>query len=445
VYPTAAASPVFAGMRLERHGLRWAFPEVDLAHPLGAGAAALVRSPEESDRTLAALGEEPGAYQRALTPLVTGWDALRPIALGGWPPVGALLRGARRLGPRQALQAARLAATPCTVSPGFGDVGRAVLAGNGLHADLAPWQRGSAGFGLALCTLAHTVGWPSPVGGASGLRDALLGACREAGVRIRCDAAVEAVETRAGRVRAVRLDGERIGCREVVAATSPAELARLAQDALGERYLRRLLGFRRADGAFKVDWALSGPVPWAAEACRRAGTVHVGGDLAQLAESTRERRRGLVPRRPFLLVGQQTLADPTRAPEGRHTLWAYALMPHRLDWEPLRQEIADRYEEVLEDAAPGFRELVLARVAHTPYDLERLNRNLVGGDLTGGANDGRQLVFRPAPGLVPYRTPVRGLVIGSSSTPPGGGVHGACGHAAAKVLINDGRRRREEE
>jgi phytoene dehydrogenase-like protein len=445
VYPTAAASPVFARMRLERHGLRWAFPEVDLAHPLGSSAAALVRSVGHSDRSLAALGEEPGAYARALEPLVLAWDALRPIGLGGWPPLAASLRAARRLGPREALAAARLAATPCAFAPGLGDIGRAVLAANGLHADLAPWQRGSAAFGLALCSLAHTVGWPSPVGGANGLRDALLGACREAGVRIRCEAPVEAIETRAGRVRAVRLEDERIGCREVVAATSPSELARLGQDALGERFLRRLLAFRRADGAFKVDWALSGPVPWAAEACRKAGTVHVGGDLAALAASTRERRRGLVPRRPFLLVGQQSLADPSRAPEGRHTLWAYALMPHRLDWEPLRQEVADRYEEVLEEAAPGFRELVLARAAHTPFDLERLNRNLVGGDVTGGANDGLQLVFRPAPGLRPYRTPVRGLVLGSSSTPPGGGVHGVCGDAAAHVLIRDGRRRREEE
>src|SRR4051794_10385364 len=178
VYPTAAASPVFAAMRLERHGLRWAFPEVDLAHPLGASAAALVRSVRESDRTLSALGEQHGAYERVLAPLVDAWDAMRAIGLGGWPPFGALLRGGRRLGPRQALAAARLAATPCTAAPGLGDVGRAVLAANGLHADLAPWQRGSAAFGLALCSLAHTVGWPSPVGGASGLRDALLGACR---------------------------------------------------------------------------------------------------------------------------------------------------------------------------------------------------------------------------------------------------------------------------
>src|SRR5262249_36583232 len=140
-----------------------------------------------------------------------------------------------------------------------------------------------------------------------------------------------------------------------------------------------------------------------------------------------------------------SLADPSRAPEGRHTLWAYALVPHRLEWEPLRQEVADRYEEVLEEAAPGFRELVLARVVHTPYDLERLNRNLGGGDVTGGANDGAQLVFRPVPGLNPYRTPVRGLVLGSASTPPGGGVHGACGDAAAQLLIRDGRHRREEE
>ena len=400
VYPTAAASPVFAA-----HAARAPRPALGLPRGrpgpparLGRGGAGALGA-ATATATLAALGEQPGAYERALAPLVDAWDALRPIGLGGWPPFGAALRGARRLGPRHALAAARLAATPCTVSPGLGDVGRAVLAANGLHADLAPWQRGSAAFGLALCGLAHTVGWPSPVGGANGLRDALLGACREAGVRIRCDAPVEAIETRAGRVRG----GTRSRTSGSAAARSsprPArrELARLGQDALGERFLRRLLAFRRAAGAFKVDWALAGR-------CRGPPTPAAGpAPCTSAATSPRWPRRpasgaaACVPRRPFLLVGQQSLADPTRAPEGRHTLWAYSLMPHRARLGAA----APGGRRPLRGGARGGRarlpRAVLARAAHTPYDLERLNRNLVGGDVTGGANDGLQLVFRPVPG-----------------------------------------------
>jgi phytoene dehydrogenase-like protein len=345
-----------------------------------------------------------------------------------------MLRSVRALGPVSGTRALRLLLAPAERAC-LGPLGRTLLAGNGLHADLAPHQRGSGAFGVALCLLAHTVGWPSPRGGAGALARALLGAAAAAGATVRCEAAAEAIEIAGGRVRGVIAAGERIPCREVVCDTSPSELARLAGPGLPDRYARALLAFRHADGAFKVDWALAEPVPWRDEPSRHAGTVHLGGDVATLAAQAAERRGGRLPDQPFLLVGQQSLADPTRAPAGRHTLWAYGLVPRRVEWDGSREAVADRFEAAMERYAPGFRERVLARVLHAPPDLERLNRNLVGGDVSGGAVDGTQLLLRPAARAVPHRTPVHGLALGSASTPPGGGVHGACGANAARALL----------
>jgi phytoene dehydrogenase-like protein len=224
-----------------------------------------------------------------------------------------------------------------------------------------------------------------------------------------------------------------------VATTGPEELAALAGAGLSDRYLRALRAFPRADGAFKVDWAIAGPVPWRAREACRAGTVHVGGQVDELERQVAERRSGRFPQHPFLLVGQQSLADPSRAPAGRHTLWAYGLVPARVRWTDERDAVADRYEHEIERHAPGFRALILARAVHDPRDLERHDRNLVGGDVTGGANDLVHVVRRPT--LPGHTTPVAGLVLGSASTPPGGGVHGACGANAARALLRARGRR----
>jgi phytoene dehydrogenase-like protein len=267
----------------------------------------------------------------------------------------------------------------------------------------------------------------------------MAAACREAGVEIRLAARVQTVTIRRGAVTGVVVAGESLPCREVVATTAPEELAALGGAGLPERYRRALRAFHHADGALKVDWALAGPVPWLSAAARRAGTVHVGGDLADLERQAAERRTGRLAEHPFVLVGQQSLADPTRAPAGHHTLWAYGLVPHRIRWTGERDAVADRYEQEIERHAPGFRRLILARAVHDPRDLERHDRNLVGGDVSGGANDLMRIILRPT--LRAHATPVAGLVLGSASTPPGGGVHGACGANAARVLLRGGRGR----
>jgi len=256
----------------------------------------------------------------------------------------------------------------------------------------------------------------------------MAAACREAGAEIRLATRVEAITAGRGAVTGVVAAGEHIACSEVVATTSPNELDALAGNALPERYRHALHLFPRADGAVKADWALTGAVPWLAPEARRAGTVHVGGSVGDLERQTAERRTGRVPEHPFLLVGQQSLADPTRAPAGRHTLWAYSLVPPRVRWAQERESLADRFEDEIERHAPGFRTLILGRAVHGPLDV------------TGGANDLVHLVRRPT--LHAHSTPLRGLVLGGASTPPGGGVHGACGANAARALLR-ARGRRE--
>jgi phytoene dehydrogenase-like protein len=434
VFPTSVASPAFAAMELERHGLRWTHPQVACAHRFEHGAAVLTRSLDETAAALDGLAPGEGAtYRRLVRPLVEHWEQTRAVGLGSWPPLAETARLVAQLGPRTSLRTARLALTPITASP-LGPHGQALLAGCGLHADLGPHERGSAVFALALCVLAHTVGWPSPEGGAGRLGSALAAAAEEAGASIATGTLVERIEVSGGRVSGVVAGGVFHRCREVVAATSPRELARLTGHGLPDRYRRRLERYRQADGAFKVDWALAGPVPWREEPCRRAGTVHVGGGVDALSRQLAARRRGDLPAAPFLLCGQQTLADPSRAPRGGHTLWAYGLVSPSA--RAPGAEVAERFQATIEAAAPGLGELVLGRAVHGPDDLERGNRNLVGGDVIGGACDLRQLVFRPVARAAPHRTPVRGLVLGSASTPPGGGVHGMCGWNAARALVD---------
>jgi len=242
----------------------------------------------------------------------------------------------------------------------------------------------------------------------------------------------------AGRVR--ELGGSIVTGREVdelppglvLADVSPRELVRLARGRLPGRYEQRLRSWRHGPGAFKVDWALDGPIPWHAEECRRAGTVHLGGTLDEISRSEWDAWSGRVAERPFVLVVQPTLADPTRAPAGKHVAWAYCHVPNGSD-----VDMTNRIEAQVERFAPGFRELVLARSSLGPSGLEAGNRNLVGGDINGGTMDLRQLFFRPVRKLVPYRTPLRGMYLCSSSTPPGGGVHGMCGYSAALTALAD--------
>ena len=275
-------------------------------------------------------------------------------------------------------------------------------------------RRPSAGFGLALLTLGHTVGWPFPRGGSQRLADALAAKLRELGGEIRLSSPIDELPS----------------ADVVLADVSPRELARIAP--LPERYAQRLRAFRRGPGAFKLDWALDGAIAWRAAECARAGTVHLGGSFEEISASEWGAWSGRPGGKPFVLLAQTSLFDATRAPEDKHTAWAYCHVPNGSS-----EDMTERIEAQVERFAPGFRERILARHAMGPAELGAHNRNLVGGDLNGGAMDLGQLLFRPARKLVPYRTPLRGVYLCSASTPPGGGVHGMCGYLAARVALRD--------
>jgi phytoene dehydrogenase-like protein len=316
------------------------------------------------------------------------------------------------------------------------------LAASAQHSGLAPATAGSGAPGFLLHLLGHRHGWPFPRGGMQALADALVQRAERDGAGIACDAHVESVLVRRGRVAGVRLaDGTEIAADAVIATVSAGVLARLVPDgALPGRVHRRLRRWRYATGAFKLDYALSGPVPWTADAARRAAVVHLGAELEALTAAAEAARRGEVPERPALVVGQQSLHDDTRAPAGRHTLYVYGHVPARYALED--EAVADRLQDQLERFAPGFSSLVLARAIRPPWRTEQENPSLVGGDLGGGSLElDQQLIFRPAPELCRYRSPLRGLYVAGASIHPGGSVHGMSGRGAARALLHDRRLR----
>jgi phytoene dehydrogenase-like protein len=286
--------------------------------------------------------------------------------------------------------------------------------------------------------LGHGVGWPSPEGGAGRLADALVSYLQELGGEVRTGAIVTRLAAERGRAVGVELaSGERLSAPIVVADVMPRALATLAGDALPSAYVRALHRYRHGPATLKVDWALDGQIPWIADEAREAGTVHVLGSPPEALQGMVV--AGRLPERPFMLLGQQSVADLSRAPAGKHTAWAYTHGPSSIDWEAERDRHVQRMEEEVERFAPGFRERILARHVLTPADLQRRNANLLDGDVGGGSNSLDQLFLRPVPSLAPYRTPVRGLYLGSAATFPGGGVHGVPGHAAARLALLEAR------
>ncbi|MFA9430797.1 phytoene desaturase family protein [Egicoccus sp. AB-alg2] len=449
VYPAAAASPVFARWPLADFGLDWIQPPVAMAHPFPDGSAvALHRSLERTAASLDAQHPGDGAAWEAFAgPLLDVFPQLRRTLIGGWFPIVGPAGLLARHGIQGTLEFARviLASARAFSTELFGgERAQAWLAGSCLHGDVAADDAGSAITGTYLQLLGHAVGWPSPRGGAQALADALAGYFQHLGGTLRVNSRVARVVTAGRRTAGVELvGGERLRANVVVADVLPAGLMALAGDALGSEYRARLQRYRYGPATVKVDWALDGPIPWSADEPRTAGTVHVGGHLADLVDAQRTVRDDELPERPFLLLGQQSLADPTRAPEGKHTAWAYTRVPqsHRFDADGV-DAFADRITAQVERFAPGFGDRVLARHVLGPKDLESRNDNLPGGDVGGGSYAIDQLVFRPVPSLSPYRTPVRGLYLGSAATFPGGAVHGACGHGAARLALAEGRLRR---
>jgi phytoene dehydrogenase-like protein len=380
--------------------VEWVYPELPAAHPLPDGDAVLLERSVED--TAHGLGPDGDAYRTLVKPFVAAW--------GEWSSL-RFLRAARLAG-LAAMWSAFGAARPLAESRFRAGRTRSFFAGHAAHSMLPLEKRPSAGFGIALLVLGHAVGWPFPRGRAQRISDALVELLRGLGGEIRTNAPVDELP---------RAD-------LVLADVAPRELVRIARGRLPQRYERALLRYRHGPGAFKLDWALREPIPWANPDVGRAGTVHLGAGLDEITESERAAWEGRISERPFVLLAQQGRFDPTRG----QTAWAYCHVPNGSG-----EDMTERVEAQAERYAPGFRELVLARHALGPRELEQHNRNLVGGDLNTGAMDLGQLFFRPARRLIPYRTPLRGVYLCSAATPPGGGVHGLCGYAAARIALRD--------
>jgi phytoene dehydrogenase-like protein len=410
VHPMAACSPFFATLPLAEHGLDFIHPPAPLAHPLDGGQAVMLETSLEA--TAAGLGADGDAYRRLIGRTVRDWELLSPTLLGPVLRVPEHPLALARFGLPAARSATGLASTAFS-----GEPARALFAGAAAHSILALEQRVSASFGLVMLALAHVGGWPIARGGSQRIADALVSYLRTLGGEVDTGAPVESLDALPP-------------AETVLCDVGPRQLIALAGSRFPARYRRALTRYRYGPGVFKVDYALDAPVPWEAAGCARAGTLHLGGTLSEIAASERAPWRGEHAERPYVLVAQPSLFDPARAPEGRHTLWAYCHVPSGSSFD-----MTERVEAQLERFAPGFRDRVLARSVTRPADFERDNPNLVGGDITGGVADIRQLLARPTLRRVPYATPIDGVYLCSASTPPGGAVHGMCGHLAARAAL----------
>ena len=408
VHPFGIASPFWQTLPLSAHGLEWIQPDVMIAHPLEGGRAA---SAERSlDTTAAALGRDGEAYKRLVGGLVRDWPRVSRAVLGPLTiprhPISLAKFGLHALRSIQGLSTSAFRDEPA----------RALLAGSAAHGMLPLDRALTAGVGLTMTALSHIAGWPIPRGGAQSITTALVKHLATLGGEVFTNSPVNDVD---------KLPPAKI----VLCDLSPRPLLRIAGHKFPRGYRKKLERYRYGMGVFKVDWALDAPIPWTSEACRRAGTIHVGGTLAEIAASERDAWSGRISDRPFVLMSQPTVFDPTRAPAGKHVAWGYCHVPTGSTTSML-----DRIEQQIERFAPGFRDRVLARSVMTPRDLELNNANYVGGDIAAGVVDLRQFFFRPT--WRNYATPVKGLYICSASTPPGVGVHGMCGYYAAKLALS---------
>lgn len=441
--PMAAVSPAMRELELERHGVEWINPSAVVAHPFEDGRAIVLHRDVEA--TVDSLGAAGPGWRAAMEELLPIADPLARMILSPLPPVRGVLPVLRGLNTDLLRWTRRMLASVAALGLELFEGDRraaAWLSASAQHSGLPPTTTVSGAFGLLLQLVGHSHGWPLPRGGVQSLADALLGLATDAGAGVRCDARVEQILVRDERVRGVRLRSrEEIGADAVVSTVTALPLVRmLPEGALPGRLEYRLKAWRYGTGPFKLDYALSGPLDWTAREARAAAVVHVAGELEALTGAAQAGERGEVPERPALVVGQQSLHDPTRAPDGQHTLYVYSHVPSRYDLED--EEVAARIEAQLERFAPGFGDLVLARAMRSPQQAEEENPSMVGGDLGGGSYElDQQLVFRPHPALAHYRAPLRGLYVAGASTHPGGAIHGMSGRGAARALLNDRRMR----
>lgn len=407
VHPLAAGSPFFSRLPLRQRGLEFVFPQVSLAHPFDDGTAiTLDRSVEATSERL---GSDALAYRKLFSPIVAGWDQLADDLLG--PP---------RL-PKHPFRTARFDWHAVRSAQGLAearfreDKTRSVFAGLAAHSFLSLERGGTAAFGLMLGAMAHAIGWPIARGGSQSITNALAAYLRDLGGEIITEHRVESLS-------------ELPPAKVVLCDLTPRQLVHIAGESLPASFLRKLSRYRYGPGAFKMDWALSSPVPWKAIDCLQAATVHLGGSFEEIVSGERLVSEGKHPEQPFIILSQASLFDSSRAPRGHHTLWGYCHVPNG---SPV--DMSERIENQIERFAPGFRDCILARNLTGPVELESHNSNLVGGDINGGLQNLSQMFTRPTWRL--YSTPNRRLYICSSATPPGGGVHGLCGYYAAKAAL----------
>lgn len=422
IHPLGYVSPFFRTLPLERYGLEWIHPPAPLAHPLDDGTAVVLeRSLYDTAQTL---GCDADRYITCMTPLVQGWNDIVEALLGPLH-IRSLLLHSLALAPfgLAAIRPARSFANHYFREPRA----RALFAGLSAHSMQPLEAVMSAAPGLVLDVIGHAAGWPLPRGGSQRIVEALAAYLRDLGGEIITDHEITTL-------------AELPAARAVVCDVTPRQLLRIAGRALPAGYRRSLEHFRYGPGSFKIDYALSGPIPWKAKACLRAGTVHLGGTLEEIALSEREVWQGKHPTRPYVLVAQQSLFDDTRTPAGKHTAWVYCHVPSGSTFD-----MTERIEAQIERFAPGFKDLVLARHITSASDLEQYNANYIGGDINGGVLDIGQLYTRPALRLDPYTTPDKRIFICSSSTPPGGGVHGLCGYFAARAVVRSQKFARDHE
>ncbi|WP_068469844.1 phytoene desaturase family protein [Candidatus Protochlamydia phocaeensis] len=409
IHPLGLASPFFHPLPLAEHGLKWIHPVYPLAHPFDEGPAAILeRSIETTSHTL---GIDAAAYKRLLGPLVAHWhdltiDILAPLHFPHHP---FLLGRFGLLGLRSADH---------LINKWFkAEQARAFFAGLAAHSILPLERSLTAAFGLVLGILGHAVGWPLPRGGTQKFADALASYFFSLGGEILTDSTIEDLD-------------DLPASRAILFDVTPRQLSKIVKHRFPDKYRKKLAEYRYGPGVFKMDWALSDPIPWKAKECLRAGTVHVGGGFNEIGLSERNAWEGKRSEKPFVLIAQPSLFDPSRAPVGKQTAWGYCHVPHGSS-----DDMAEQIESQIERFAPGFRDCILARSTRSALEMEAYNANCIGGDINGGVQDLGQLFSRPVSLIDPYATPVPNLFICSSSTPPGGGVHGMCGYYAAQSAL----------
>lgn len=407
VHPLGVGSPFFQSLSLKGHGLEFIFPPAAVAHPFDDGTALLLH--KSVQKTSAQLGADARSYVRLFEPIVRDWKILAPQLLG---PISL---------PSHPFAMTRFGLSAIRSASGFlksrfkEDRTRAFFAGSVAHSCLSLDHLGTTAFGLVLITLGHVFGWPVPRGGTQNISEALAAHLKSLGGEIVTGVRVESID-------------DLPAARCVLFDVTPRQLLRILGDGLSASFKNKLNNYRYGPAAFKLDWALDGPVPWRATECTQAATVHLGGSFAEIEASEKAVWEGKCAERPFVLVAQPSLFDSSRAPEGKHTLWAYCHVPNGSDFD-----MTDRIEAQLERFAPGFRSRILARSVMPPAQLELHNANLVGGDINGGVATINQLFTRPT--IHTYSTSLKDVYICSSSTPPGGGVHGMCGYHAARTAL----------